>query len=224
MASKRSGCAITPIRPPSAASAARKPCKVGGTAPWTCGFFSTRLGIERAVPALCGTLDVGAIGVGGHYIGAHSAGLLAGMKVFGPNGEAETFDGPRIKAVLMLCPTGRGQGLTQDSWKEMDLPMLMMTGPDDVSRRTGNDAAWRTEPFRVAAPGEKFLVSVKGLDGTYGGLVGKQASLGEIGRYAQSGALAFRDASLKGDPEAKAWLESDALASSSKGIVKVERW
>jgi dienelactone hydrolase len=187
-------------------------------------FLLDSLGeIERAVPALRGKLDAGAIGAGGHYIGAHSAGLLAGMKVFGPNGEAETFADPRIKAVLMLSPTGRGQGLTENSWKEMDLPLLVMTGPDDVSRRTGNDAAWRTEPFRLAAPGQKLLVSVKGLDGTYGGLVGKQASQGEIGTHVLTCTLAFWDAFLKKDPEAKAWLESDAPVSSSKGIVKVER-
>ncbi|MCI0493232.1 MAG: hypothetical protein L0Z07_09875, partial [Planctomycetes bacterium] len=178
--------------------------------------------IERAAPAVRGQLDRDRIGVGGHYIGAHSAGLLAGMKVFGPNGEAETFADPRVKAVLMLSPTGRGQGLTEQSWADMKLPMLVMTGSNDASRRTGNDPAWRTEPFQFAPPGSKYLVFVEGLDATYGGLVGKQPSPGDLARCVQTRTLAFWDAYLKEKQEPLEYLKSNEPPRFSSGTPRIE--
>lgn len=179
--------------------------------------------IQRQAPVVKGKMDVERIGVGGHLIGAHSAGLLAGMKMFGAEGKAESFADKRIKAVLMLSPTGRGQGLTDDSWKDMKLPMLVMTGSKNPSRRTGNDPLWRTEPFRFSSPGDKYLVFIEGLDGTYGGLLGKDPKPGELAPYVQASTLAFWDAYLKGSKEAQAYLESDKLPALSKRALKLER-
>lgn len=102
-----------------------------------------------------------------------------GMKVFGTNGEAETFADPRIKAVLMLSPTGRGQERTEESWNAMNLPMLVVTGSDDPSRRTGHLPEWRTEPCKFASPGGKYLAFIEGLDGAYGASVRRAADATE---------------------------------------------
>ncbi len=179
--------------------------------------------VERLAPELKGKLDVKRIGAGGHYIGAHSTGLVAGMKVFGADGKSETFADPRVRALLMLSPTGRGQGLTEDSWKDMKLPMLVMTGSKDPSTRTSNDPQWRTEPFKFAAPGDKHLVFIEGLDRLYGGLVGKTPKPGDLAPYVQASTLAFWDAYLKDSKDARAYLESDKLPTFSKGMLKLER-
>jgi predicted dienelactone hydrolase len=179
--------------------------------------------IEQATPALRGRLDRNHIGVGGHYIGAHSAALLAGMKVFGPDDKAETFADPRVKAVLMLSPTGRGQGLTDQSWAGMNLPMLVMTGSKDASRRTGNDPQWRTEPFKFAPQGDKYLVFIEGLAGDYGGLIGTTPSPTSTADYVRAVTLAFWDAYLTSSDEARAYLASDKLAASSKQTLTLER-
>lgn len=179
--------------------------------------------VERLAPELKGKLDLKRIGAGGHYIGAHSTGLVAGMKMFGADGKSETFADPRVRALLVLSPTGRGQGLTDDSWKDMKLPMLVMTGSKDPSRRTGNDPQWRTEPFRFSSPGDKHLVFIEAPDGTNGGLLGKAPKPGELAPYVKASTLAFWDAYLKDGKEARAYVESDKLAALSKQALKLEQ-
>jgi predicted dienelactone hydrolase/CubicO group peptidase (beta-lactamase class C family) len=179
-------------------------------------------GLERTVPELTGKLDLENIGVGGHYIGAHSAALLAGMKVFGSDGQSETFADPRVKAVLMLSPTGRGQGLTDASWADMNLPMFVITGSNDPSRRTGHDPQWRTEPFQFAPPGNKYLAFIPGLDGSYGNLFGQDPQPTDISRCVQSATLAFWDAYLKGNRAAITDLKSNQLPAFSKETARIE--
>lgn len=206
--------------------------------------------LDRTIPELTGKLNQNAIGAGGHYVGAFTAGLLGGAKTFAPSGESATFVDHRIRAVLMLSPTGREGGRTEKSWSDIKLPMLVMTGSNDPSTRTENPPEWRTEPFQFASPGNKYLVFIEGLDGTYGGMmIGENAAKlqqqqqqwakaqssrdggspdrnsnpDELAHYVQASTLAFWDAHLKNNEEAHAYLESDRLPVVSQGKVELRR-
>ncbi len=180
--------------------------------------------IEGRSPALRGKLDRQRIGAGGHLIGAYAASLLVGMKVFPPgdHGEGVSYRDRRVEAALMLSPQGRGQGLTEKSWEGIDRPILVAAGSETVSRRTGNPAEWRTDPYRFASPGRKYLLWIEGLDNAYGGLViGRQVDPPVAGWIKQA-TLAFWDAHLKADREARSFLVSKAIRRISGGKARIE--
>ena len=128
--------------------------------------------IESKAPQLASKIDAKRIGASGHLIGAYATCALAGMKGtgFGPGNETADFMDPRVDAALLLGPHGRGQELNEKSWEEIDKPMLVAVGSRMPSRRTSNPAEWRTEPYRFAQPGDKYLLWVEGMDGGYAGL------------------------------------------------------
>ena len=72
-----------------------------------------------------------------------------------------------MDAVLLLGPHGRGQELNEKSWEEIEKPMLVAVGSRMPSRRTSNPAEWRTEPYRFAQTGDKYLLWIEGMDGGY---------------------------------------------------------
>jgi predicted dienelactone hydrolase len=181
------------------------------------------------IPVLAGRLDKARIGAGGHYLGAHAANLLAGMRVYPESGSAPlAFADPRVAAAVLLSPQGTGQGVTRDSWAEVRTPLLVMTGSNDVSTRTGNSPRWRTEPYRYSPPGDKYLVFVEGLYPGYGGISDSTREAPASGprnaahvAYAQSATLAFWDAYLKRDAQALAYLRSQELQDYSGGAVEL---
>jgi predicted dienelactone hydrolase len=183
--------------------------------------------IETKVPALKGKLEAKRIGMSGHSYGANTAQLVGGAKVYFGNQERSYAD-PRVTAVALLSGQGPGEMLTEKSWEHFTKPFLVMTGSRDGPTRTGQPAVWRKKPYELSPPGDKYLMWVEGMDHGFGGvsglkdgLVNFQSNADHI-RYTKMVTLAFWDAYLKGDPEAKAWLASDALASFSKGIAKIE--
>jgi len=175
-------------------------------------------------PALRNKIDRTRIGVGGHYLGAHTAYLLAGARwhpVSGPS-----FKDERISAVLLLSPQGIGQGMTQQSWAEITIPMLTVTGSRDYSRRTGNAPEWRTHPYRYSAAGDKYLVYIDDYHAskrtarhpaaTYSGVIGPAHA-----SYVYHATLDFWNAYLKNDKTALTRLKSGALETLSQGAASV---
>lgn len=117
--------------------------------------------IERSSEQLSGKLDGDRVGIAGHSFGAYGAQVAGGAKVSLPN-ETETFElspPENVKAVLLLSPQGTGQqGLTNESWRNFQLPMMVMTGLRDQGAQ-GQDYRWKTEPFELApATSNKYLV------------------------------------------------------------------
>jgi predicted dienelactone hydrolase len=163
--------------------------------------------VSRARPAGAGDIDARRIGVGGHYVGALAASLLGGAS-WQPPGGGELLGGRNagVSGVLLVSPVGRGQGVSENSWNGMRLPVMVVTGSGDYSRRTGNDPQWRAEPFRFAPPGDKYLVYIEGYQ-TRRPPAGEPVAYTEVlvpehARYVRSATLAFWDAALKGRPEA----------------------
>ena len=179
--------------------------------------------VERRVPAVRGKLDSERVGVGGHLIGAYASCICAAMKVFtsGPDAPPETLADERVDAALLLSPQGRGQGLTERSWEDISVPMLVMAGSDTPSRRTQNPPEWRTEPFRFSRPGDKYLVWMEGLDNTYAGLAGGAVQDRQRAEWVQQTTLDFWNAYLKDNATALERLNSDRIEAESGGRVRV---
>ncbi|MEO0421296.1 MAG: hypothetical protein AAF184_03100 [Pseudomonadota bacterium] len=179
--------------------------------------------IGRRERRLDGKLDLEAVGVSGHLIGAMGASLMVGAV---PT-SGERYADPRVAAALLMAPQGRGGLMDENSWQDIDRPMMVITGTELPSRRTGNPASWRTEPFRFAQPPDKYLVYVNGMDGRFGGLFdeggssnGRFSGVVNAGleSYVLRSELWFWDAHLRGDAEALTALASEQVERDSAGI------
>ncbi len=172
--------------------------------------------IESEVPGLAARMDATRVGASGHLIGSYAALALVGMKGigFGPGNENADFLDPRVDAVLALGPQGRGQELDENSWEDIATPLLVAAGSRMPSRRTSNPAEWRTEPYRFAPTGNKYLLWVEGMDAGFAGLgLGSDIDPAPAA-FIRDATTAFWDAHLKDDAQARqrlyAWPVPDA--------------
>src|SRR5437868_2854129 len=101
------------------------------------------------------------IGVGGHSYGAMTTMEIAGMKHF-LGGQTIALADPRVKAGVALSPQGVGaaRGLTQESWRDVRIPMLYMTGTRDRTIEE-QGAERRHDPFAYSPAGDKYFVSIE---------------------------------------------------------------
>lgn len=189
-----------------------------------------------------GSMDRKRIGVGGHSFGAYTAQVIGGATIDLPGvGNDVSLADRRVRAVLLFSPQGRGQmGLTDRSWKALDKPVMILSGPRDRGAK-GQPASWRKEPFTFAPPGDKYYVFIAGANHfSFCGLGRadwqRAAALNpvttlpaflaqqqRITGYVTIASTAFWDAYLKDDAEAKAHLKSDDLSRYSHGRVDVSR-
>lgn len=178
--------------------------------------------IEAKVPGVKGKMDAERVGVGGHLIGAYAAGVLVGQRNYRTNAPQGLKD-DRVQAALLLSPQGRGQGLTETSWEDVAGPMMVVSGSGIPSVRTGNPAEWRREPFTFSPPGDKYLVWIEGLEGTYAGLI--QPGQGDDERAATwilDATLAFWDAHLRQDVGAREQLRAWPGAEADRTRLHIE--
>ncbi len=196
--------------------------------------------VEARVPALVGKLDEGRVGVGGQSYGAFSAMLLAGATVETSKKEkARSFSDPLPRAFLLISPPGRGQqGLTDKSWGAVVRPLMIVTGTRDPGVKD-QDASWRLDAYQLSPAGAKYGLFIEGA--SHLSLTGRAAEPGAAlpavpGKKALSadeevavfkdvriGTLAFWEAYLRGDANAKAFLASDALITESGGKAQLLR-
>jgi predicted dienelactone hydrolase len=117
--------------------------------------------LAERYPELQGKIDATKIGVAGHARGAVTALMLGGLRTF-PG--AVTFSDPRIKAVVAMSPAGPQQawGLTNESFAEVRLPALFMTGSRDTGATETETVEWRQQAFQLAPAGDKWLVTIEG--------------------------------------------------------------
>jgi predicted dienelactone hydrolase len=117
--------------------------------------------LEQNYPELKGKIDHTKIGVGGHSLGALTAMLIAGTRTFpGPQSYAD----PRVKAVIAMSPQGPREswGLTKESWAEVRVPVMFMTGDRDQGIDESETPDWRRQAFELSPAGDKWLVFVQG--------------------------------------------------------------
>jgi predicted dienelactone hydrolase len=184
--------------------------------------------IERLVPALKGKMNASRIGMSGHSMGAFTTEVLAGARIDLPGRPGTSFADPRIRAALALSPQGPGQfGLTDRSWDGVTLPFMGVTGSLDSLGPIASPE-WHKAPFERSQSGDKYHVFIQAANHfsfiTARTLVPGRAAKGQaIFDDVQCAALAFWDAYLKDDPNAKHYLASDALAKFSGGAATLDR-
>ena len=118
--------------------------------------------LVKRYPELEGKIDTAKIGVAGHARGAMTAMMLGGARTFpGP----QAFADPRVKAVIAMSPNGTHErwGLTTDSWSEVRVPALYITGSLDKGTTDAETPAWREEAFTYSPAGDKWFVAIEGV-------------------------------------------------------------
>ena len=195
--------------------------------------------VEARVPALSGKLDDAHVGVGGQSYGAFAAMLVAGAAVeITKKDKPRTFADPIPKAFLFVSPPGKGQqGLSEKSWAAVDRPLMVVTGTRDLGAK-GQDASWRLDSYQLSPPGGKYAVFIEGASHlSFTGLAAEPgAALPKAGAKKTSvdaevaifkdmkiATLAFWEAYLKDDANAKAFLQTDALMTESDNRAQLLR-
>jgi len=119
--------------------------------------------LEQQYPELQGKMDHNKIGVGGHSYGAFTALLLGGMRTFAGRVSTSYAD-PRVKAVIAMSPQGPGEsrGLTRESFADIRVPVLFLTGTSDRGTTDAEDVAWRRLAYELSPAGDKWFVSLTG--------------------------------------------------------------
>jgi predicted dienelactone hydrolase len=128
--------------------------------------------IEETYPELKGKIDRAKIGVGGQSYGAFTALLLGGARTY-PGGTS--YADPRVKAIVAMSPQGPSDtfGLTSESWKEVRVPVLFMTGSMDKGLADSETPEWRRQAFELSPEGDKWLVVIDGANqGSFTGRIG----------------------------------------------------
>src|SRR5439155_902304 len=113
-------------------------------------------------PELRGKMDRNQIGVGGHSYGGFTAMLISGARTFS-NPPLSMAD-PRVRAALVMSPQGTAQnrGLTPQSWSDVRIPVMYMTGTNDRGAAESETPDWRRQAFEYSPPGDKYFVLIPG--------------------------------------------------------------
>jgi len=172
--------------------------------------------VETAIPALHGKLDANWIAVAGHSFGAYVAQCHGGVKTL-VDGKPENLSDSRVKCVVAISAQGESQnyGLTAESWFDARTPALHITGTRDRSApdRPGGpfgDVNTKKIPFERSPAGGKYLLIIEGATHvSFGGKLGRLRGGVDAAGLTKYVSLAFLDAFLKQNAQAKAWLDGE---------------
>ncbi|MBI4030125.1 MAG: hypothetical protein HY370_00455 [Proteobacteria bacterium] len=176
-------------------------------------------------------MDLSRLGMSGHSFGALTTQVLCGQAFPAADGRLESFRDGRFSAAIAYSPIPAHDGATgagrspDDIYGGINIPMLHMTGTDDVSPLGGVTATQREEPFRHAGAGSQRLVVLEG--GDHMVFAGSRGKLGEHPLRARHEeivkiiSLAFWDACLRGDPAAEEWLEGARVRDFCGGDARI---
>ncbi len=184
--------------------------------------------IAGHVPALRPVMDSEKVAVGGHSFGAHTSQLLGGMTIkrrFNfTNDKRTSFRDDRVMAFVNISPYGTGDVIDDKSYKTMYRPTLFISGGNDITADGMHSAEWRQEPYRFASPRDKYLLYIDDAFHGFGGIGDGFDKLAENPAHlntVRSSVVAFLDAYVKDDEDAKSWLSSSKLAAASNNLVRM---
>jgi predicted dienelactone hydrolase len=128
--------------------------------------------IEESYPELKGKIDRSKITAGGHSYGAFTAMLLGGARARGTS-----YADPRVKAIVAMSPQGPSEtfGLTNESFVDVRVPALFLTGTNDAGLVESETPAWRRQAFELSPAGDKWLVVIEGA--THGSFSGRMDAM-----------------------------------------------
>jgi predicted dienelactone hydrolase len=119
--------------------------------------------LEQRYPELKGKLDRNRIAVGGHSYGALVAMLLAGVEPV-RDGKPIQLRDARVKGIVAMSPQGVSatRGLSAESFRNVKIPAMFMTGSDDRGALEGETPEWRRTAFDSSPAGDKYFVLING--------------------------------------------------------------
>ncbi len=164
--------------------------------------------------ALSGRLDLQRLGMSGHSFGAVTTQAVSGER-FVLRGRG--FTDPRIKAAVVMSPSGPRRGGPQKAFGDVEIPWMLLTGTKDVAPIGNISLESRLSVFPALPPGGKYELV---LDNAEHSAFGDRELPGEKlkhnphhHRAILAVTTAFWDAYLRHDDEAKKWLDGDAVRS-----------
>lgn len=172
--------------------------------------------------ALHGKLDLEHIGMSGHSFGANTTQAMMGQKFPGNR----TVGDSRIDAFIAFSPSIHKTRSPENSFGEIRSPVLLMTGTKDgspIDPTTTPES--RMKVYTGLPAGDKYhLVFQDGEHHAFGG--SGRAGRKRIAHHhaaIQLLSTKFWDAYLKGDSEAKEWLQSEQARKDSQ-LVPEDVW
>jgi len=194
--------------------------------------------LAASSPVLRGRIDLGAVVVGGNYLGAWTALAAAGLATVGKDGEESSLPDPRVKAALLLFPPPAGQG-GRMRFEHVKVPCLHVITVPAGGGESAPQAAARRVAFDHIAGTDQVLVTAIAAAGAAAAPAGATAggaaaapdrtagAAGRGGTGAASGprrdpamqdrvksiSTAFLDAYLRHDAAARSWLAGGGLAA-----------
>ena len=180
-------------------------------------------------------IDPARVGLAGHSAGAMTTQAAAGVS-FTPQRRARAARAisvpiPGISAFAVISGQGTtAPSLNENSWAEIDRPMLVVAGSRDTSPVSKEiPPASRRHPYEFApADGLKFLLYIEGAThDSYQGSVNAQFLREEkpenaewIERVTTLSVVALMDAYIRRDPDAERWLKAGAVREIPGGILE----
>ena len=167
-------------------------------------------------------LNLKRVAMTGHSFGAVTTQAVSGQKL----GAGLSVTDPRIKAAVILSPSGPRQGARADqAFGSVDIPWLLMTGTRDLSRIGGITMESRLSVYPALPSGHKYELVLEGAEHS---AFTERALPGDRGprnpnhhRAILALSTAFLDAFLCDNPAARAWLDGPA----ARGVLEQgDRW
>lgn len=163
---------------------------------------------------LSNRLDLEHVGMSGHSFGAITTQAVSGQAT--PRGDAKLTD-PRIRAALPMSPSEPNLGTPEQAFGGVKIPWLLMTGTNDTSIIGTSTPESRRLVYPALPPGHAYELVLHNAEHsafTEHALPGEQKSRNpNHHRVILAISTAFWDAYLKGDSEARAWLDGPAARS-----------
>jgi predicted dienelactone hydrolase len=173
--------------------------------------------MQASSPVLRGRIDLKAIAVGGHNLGAWTALSAAGLAFAGKDGEESSLPDPRVRAALLFGPPApQAKQRATMRFEHIQVPCLHVTGAL-ADRQDDPPAAERRFTFDQITGADEVLVILAGSPGSL--------ALHQPGTAAGDGrqdlvdqlkvvSTAFLDAYLRRDAAARDWLAGGGLATA----------
>jgi predicted dienelactone hydrolase len=157
---------------------------------------------------LRGRLDLGRIGMSGHSFGAITTMALSGQTMAGG---LFSFGDPRIKASIAYSPSKPRMGDPARAFGSIQIPTFHMTGTEDKTPfDNGEPPESRQIPYRNITAADKYLIVFTGGDHMiFSGRAlrsGPRPNDDKFHALIQKASLAYWDAYLMGNKDAKAYL------------------
>ena len=180
--------------------------------------------LDALQAGLASRIDRTRIAVAGHSFGAFTAQQMGGAATVNPkNGERVEGRDARVRAVVALSPPGpMFKIINEQSWLDVDVPMLVTTGTWDINAHFLPDWRQHALSYDTAKPGLNWLLVVQGADHYLGNLIcrpeRKEPPQTDALRMVNASVITFLDAFVKDDATARAYVDAHQLQEITGGF------